>query len=251
MLTEIINDNYENLSATEIIVLQYIINNLIEVSNMHIDTLAKHCSVSRTSIYRLTRKLNFSGYSEFKNYIRWTNSGDGAPKETNQFRHIKEDADRTFNNSETSISVKNVINTIHDSDNVFVFGTGQAQYYCAQEFQRVFSQIGKFTYVIKALDELELVAKSFSENTVLVVISLSGDTKNLLTVLNQCKINKTTIVSLTNFSDNSLAHASQHNLYANTRPMNIGSNISHYSFAPFYMVIDYIFVSYYYEFKNK
>lgn len=251
MLTEIINDNYAELSATDILVLQYIINNLTEVSNMHIDTLAKHCSVSRTSIYRLAKKLNFAGYSEFKNYIRWTHLKDDKKHDPSQIKRIKSDFESTYNHCETNTQIGNVIDTLHQSETIFVFGTGQAQYYCAQEFQRVFSQIGKFTYVIKALDELELVVKSFGPETVLFVISLSGESKHLDSVMTQCKIKKSTVISLTNFNNNTLAQLSDFQLYATTGGLKLDDTTSHSSFAPFYMVIDYLFTSYFYKYFNQ
>lgn len=39
--------------------------------HLGIDALAKACSVSRSSILRLAQKLGFSGYSEFRVFLKW------------------------------------------------------------------------------------------------------------------------------------------------------------------------------------
>ena len=66
----LINENYKNLNNVDLHVLHFIKNNVFLCTSISIADLAKHCNVSTSTVLRTTRKLNFSGYSEFKYFLK-------------------------------------------------------------------------------------------------------------------------------------------------------------------------------------
>ena len=71
MLLDLINKNYKTLSDADLYSLKCIVEIGKGIEKMSIEQLASQCDTSKSSILRLTQKLGFSGYSEFKNYIKW------------------------------------------------------------------------------------------------------------------------------------------------------------------------------------
>ena len=57
---------YQSLSPAERRVADYVLENPEEASHMTIDCLAANAGVSLPSVTRLTKKLGYSGFSEFK-----------------------------------------------------------------------------------------------------------------------------------------------------------------------------------------
>ena len=69
-LDMIINDNFTKLNSVDLHILTYIQNNPELCISLSIAELAKRCNVSTATVLRTTQKLNFSGYSEFKYFLK-------------------------------------------------------------------------------------------------------------------------------------------------------------------------------------
>jgi RpiR family transcriptional regulator, glv operon transcriptional regulator len=70
-IEELINKHYNRLNETDFHILKYILNHKSECHKLGINSLAEKCNVSRSSILRLAQKLGFSGYSEFRVFLKW------------------------------------------------------------------------------------------------------------------------------------------------------------------------------------
>lgn len=68
-IRELITTNKYKLNELEYGVLTYIIDNFSAFKEMTIDELSKNTFCSKSSIFRLTQKLGYSGYSEFKTLV--------------------------------------------------------------------------------------------------------------------------------------------------------------------------------------
>ena len=150
MLVDLINKNYKALSDADLYSLKCIVEIGKAIEKMSIEQLASQCDTSKSSILRLTQKLGFSGYSEFKNYIKWE-----SPKSVTDVEicsDIKADFNNTCIHLENSNQLREIAQLIKDSNQVLVYGTGQAQRYCAMEFQRLFMQINMFIMWVRAMN---------------------------------------------------------------------------------------------------
>lgn len=145
---------------------------------------------------------------------------------------------------ESSNQLEEIAKLIRDSNQVLVYGTGQAQRYCAMEFQRVFMQVNKYIYYVGASDEFRLLAKGLEKGSVVIIISLSGDLKKIKDIVQMMKLRDVKVISLTNFQNNELAALADHRLYAVSSDIPIGENLIHSSFVNFFVVIEYLFRKY-------
>ena len=140
--------------------------------------------------------------------------------------------------------MREIAQWIKDSNQVLVYGTGQAQRYCAMEFQRLFMQINKYVYYVGASDEFRLLAKGLKKGSTVIIISLSGDMKKIEDIVRMMKLKDIKIISLTNFHNNELAAIADYRLYAVSSEIPIGDNLIHNSFVDFFVVIEYLFREY-------
>jgi len=69
-LQYLIQQHQSELSELDRGILNYILSNGDTVLSMGIVELSEQVHVSKSSILRLTKKLGFSGYSEFKYFLR-------------------------------------------------------------------------------------------------------------------------------------------------------------------------------------
>lgn len=242
MLSDLINQNYKKLNDADLYSLKCIVDIGKGIEKMNIEQMASHCDTSKSSILRLTQKLGFSGYSEFKNYIKWKSPKLAA--DVQAYPDLKADFKNTCIHLDSSNQLAEIAQLIKDSSQVFVYGTGQAQRYCAMEFQRLFMQINKYIYYVGATDEFRLLAKGLEKGSVVIIISLSGDMNKIEDVVRMMKLKDIKVISLTNFQNNELAALADYRLYAVSSEIPIGENLIHNSFVDFFVVIEYLFREY-------
>lgn len=117
-----------------------IIENPAQIAGMSIEEVAKKCNTSKSSILRLTQKLGFSGFSEFKSCLKWENQNK-IVNHQDAFESIRKDFMNTCQHLEASSHLEKIAQRIHIAQNVVLYGTGQAQRYCAMEMQRLFMEV--------------------------------------------------------------------------------------------------------------
>ncbi|MGN1400957.1 MAG: MurR/RpiR family transcriptional regulator [Bacillus sp. (in: firmicutes)] len=252
-LEELINIHYDQLHENDFHILKYILNHPNDCYNLGINDLAKKCNVSRSSILRLAQKLNFSGYSEFRVYLKWEYQEKNEPKSTNNYPELfKREVDATFKNLNME-NMKQSCTLIHRSRKVFVYGTGSAQLNVAFELQRSFVSLHKLMVIIHDKKEFETMLPIMNTEDCIIIISLSGDTPTLKPKVQKLIAKGIPIISITNLKNNQLAQMTKYNLYATSSEINLDNGVNYYSLATFYLVCEMLMYQYidYLEDENK
>lgn len=243
MLVEIVNTHYDKLNDSDIQSLSIIMENAAQMAGMSIEEAAKRCNTSKSTILRLTQKLGFSGYSEFKSCLKWENQTQ-AINHQDAFESIRKDFMTTCQQLESSSNLGKVARSIHLAHNVVLYGTGQAQRYCAMEMQRLFMEVNKYIYHVGASDEFRMLAKNLGPDDLVIILSLSGNTNKIKDTLQLLKLKDVKMASITNLQNNSLSAMCDYNLYAVSSPLKLAENLEHNSFMNFLTVVEYIFLTY-------
>lgn len=208
------NEHYDSLNENEIHILNYIMNNKKECSGLSINELAIKCNVSKSSMLRFTKKLGFSGYSEFKYCIKWeTESKESNVDERNITEVLIEDIQSTLRHLNLD-QIDEICEVIYKARRVFVYGTGYSQVNVAKDLQRNFMAINEYFYMIHDNDQIETIVEDLTSEDVMIIISLSGNSKILFPVMKQLNAKKITVISMTNLKSNYLSSMAQYNLYA-------------------------------------
>ncbi|SER81642.1 MurR/RpiR family transcriptional regulator [Salipaludibacillus aurantiacus] len=240
-LEELINEFYEKLNDNDLHVLKYILNNKKTCSQMGINDLAEACHSSRSSIHRMTKKLNFSGYSEFRVFLKWEEQPElmrGTHVEI-----LENDVTTTFKNL-AAVDFDPISEKLYSANRIFIYGTGTAQLSCVMEAQRLFALMSTFITVIHDETEFETMLKAMQEDDVVIILSLSGSTPALMPIVKQLNARGIDFISITNLKNNKLAQMSPYSIYAATSETFAGDGTEVVSFIPFYIAVETMFRKY-------
>ncbi|WP_323703276.1 MurR/RpiR family transcriptional regulator [Mammaliicoccus sp. Dog046] len=241
ILDKLINEHYQQLNDNDIHIIQMINKNIHLIHRLKIQEIADISHTSISSIHRLSRKLGFDGYSDFKAYIK-LNKQTSKPS-TDIIEKLEQDMLQTLKHLKM-IDFDFISEQIDQSPNIYIYGTGVAQLNVARDAQRHFLSIHKKVMVLNDETELKIVTDQMKENELLFIISLSGDTSHLKENIEILRTRNIQYISITTLKDNYLAQNANFNIYVNSSPINLFNYISYSSFLPYHMVFEIIIRKY-------
>jgi glucosamine--fructose-6-phosphate aminotransferase (isomerizing) len=142
------------------------------------------------------------------------------------------------------ISIKKAVDLISSSKNIFITGSGTS-YHSALLAKYLFYKFAKIRTEIIMSSEFEYISAPIDENSVLIAISQSGETADVLNSVKIAKDYKAKILSLVNISTSSLARLSDHYVSINCGPeMGVAATKSFTAqLATLYSIIDNLCVN--------
>ncbi len=126
-LEGIINDHFHELNENEKAIVEYIIKNKEKCQEMTIIELAKETLTSKSSILRLTQKLGFSGYSEFKYSIRKDISKKNVTGEKQDLYSLQIEDIETTKKIFEQTELTPILKQLDEAERIFCYGTGWGQ----------------------------------------------------------------------------------------------------------------------------
>ena len=205
-------------------VIRIMAQNSREVLTMQTSELAKAGYCSPATVIRLCQKLGFRGLKELKLAIS-EELGYAATNNTSSFdaslpmkkvvADIVELYQKTMSQIQTLVDyteVEKAASLIHKSSLVHLFGMG-ASYLVAEDFMMKLARVKKVGCLYHDI-HLQLVdAGNVGVDEVCLIISYSGQTREVLKAAQEIRQNGGIIISLTQYSDNQLARMADCRLY--------------------------------------
>lgn len=211
--------NFETIKAlteTDRVIYDYVMQHKEEIYYMRVRDLAEAAHVSPASVVRLMKKGGYESFAEFKLEIR---------RQTKQVQQqavfdTKEIVDEFFNRTlskDYNYQLDRAVELIHKASMVIFLGIGTSGI-LAEYGSRQFVNLGKRTFFVK--DPFYPLGNS-NENftgSVAIILSVSGETKQVLEQMETLKEQGSKIISITNTSGNTLAKNSDVNLAYHLTP---------------------------------
>lgn len=198
----------KSLNETELEVYKYITKNRTEVLNMKIRDLADAAHVSTTTVLRFCKKIGCEGYAEFKLKYKMELSKTEVAKDYNDvhtmLQYFKRIDTEDFDNE-----LNKVAELIYERSNVIFLGIGTSGI-LAKYGARFFSNIGKFSQHID--DPFYPVPNRYLDDSVVIILSVSGETRETIDQMHNFLNRKSVILSITNTNVNTIASMSDINL---------------------------------------
>ena len=198
----------KSLNETELEVYKYITKNRVEVLNMKIRDLADVAHVSTTTVLRFCKKIGCEGYAEFKLKYKMELSKTEKLKDYNDthtmLQYFKRIDTEAFDNE-----LNKVAELIYERSNVIFLGIGTSGI-LAKYGARFFSNIGKFSQHID--DPFYPVPNRYLDDSVVIILSVSGETRETIDQMHNFLNTKSVILSITNTNVNTIASMSDINL---------------------------------------
>lgn len=240
-LKQLINKYHDKLTDNDLHILSFILDNPTEIQELNIVDLAKKCHTSKSTILRLAQKLGYSGFSELKYAIK--PSEVKSPANVDYMEQQKQDINTTlklFSQSDLS----ELIEKIDHADRIFGYGTGWGQQNALKELSRNLMSCKKYMLSIPAKTEFDLNMPLITKDDLVIIISLSGDIKDIVENVNTLNMRGVPIISITSFTNNNLASLAPYNLYYQVTPLTINHKPELGSFITLSLVCDSLFRKY-------
>lgn len=208
------------LNNLEIQVYQYIIKNPQSVSYMTIRDLAEQTGVSTTTVLRFCRKMQCDGWSEFRIRFRLAQQ---QPQPAQQYSGVSEMISffNSINNDEFNQLLDRATQMIHQAEQIFFIGAGTSGS-LAKYGARFFSNVGKFSHYID--DPYYPVNGSVEKNTLAILLSVSGETPEILRLASQFSLHRCQTLAITRSENSSLARVSDFTLACHVPLIRLNDN---------------------------
>lgn len=227
-----LRDN-RNLSAAENQVREYILKYPKKVLEYTVYDLARESYTSPATVVRLCKKIDIRGFARLKVLLA---------EETKYFQDIqlnlldtttieKNDTPHAIIEKITNISIKTieetrvlvnekefmtVVKLLQKASVIDFYGVG-ASNMVAMDGQFKFMRIGKTVSTFQLYDRQHVQAVNSDASHVGIIISYSGETKEMIQIAGLLQKNGTPVVAVTSSSENSLNRIADHNLFVTAK----------------------------------
>ncbi|UOQ84337.1 MurR/RpiR family transcriptional regulator [Gracilibacillus salinarum] len=222
-----LREYYEQASTTEKEIISYILANPEEASKQTIYQLAERTYSSPASIIRLCKKNSFSGFKEFSKSLLFEQAVRQSYKnekmtDVTKVDSVKEVVDKVTNKNILSLEetaslldydvIDQCVQAIYQCEKLVLFGIG-ASLIVAKDAQLKFTRINKMVYVAEDWHTQLLMAKNMTARDLGIVISYSGETKEMIQCANTVQENQAGLISITKYGSATISKMANHKLF--------------------------------------
>lgn len=182
------------LNDLEMLVYDYVMKHKNQIAFMTVRELAAEVHVSTATVVRFCKKMGCDGYSEFrvkfKMYLNETK--EKKPKQdVDEILHY-------FNGINTPLfeeKIQEAVELIHWAKNIIFVGIGTSGV-LGKYGARYFSNLRKYSQHID--DPYYPILEDMCETTVVIVLSVSGETPQIIQLVNRFKEHNCQVIAITN-----------------------------------------------------
>ncbi|MDD9147772.1 MULTISPECIES: MurR/RpiR family transcriptional regulator [unclassified Sporolactobacillus] len=235
----VINAQYK-LNETEDALVDYIKKHVRDVAGMSISELARHIYTVPNTIMRFCKKLGYCGYVELKIELR-NGIDDQSVNMSTKSNHQQEWLQRTFLLIDSQREL-DIVSQLHRAHKIIFFAVGETAY-VASNFAHMFNAINQKTSFVTYENQI-IYEIDNEENILIFLVSLSGETAQVLKVGKQAKQKNHYLVTLTHLTKNSLAKMADTALYCYSPHKNWhGYNLT--DKMPLFIILNSLFYRYF------
>ncbi|WP_257029223.1 MurR/RpiR family transcriptional regulator [Neobacillus driksii] len=195
------------LNDTDDQIVEYIEKNRQDFVNQSIQSVSASLYTVPNTITRLSKKLGYDGFSHLKSSIKEELDSAKTPEEDSSYYFIQ----KTFDLIDME-RIETAAKMLHESKHVLFFGVGDSADFCDM-MARNLRVVGKTSEHYIHRHEMIHMLDQMNQHDVLFLVSLSGETPQVLEMAEKAKQREIPIISLTHFTRNSLQEAAAINLY--------------------------------------
>ena len=209
---ELLQQRQGQLTRSGHAVADYLLQHADEAQYLSISSLARECNVAEATVFRFCRALGFDGYHEMRIALAQANATGtmssqrelqpGASTET-LFEHASARLFTAINGTQNALSAEAVdeaARMLREAKQVFCFGQGGSMLLANDICARFSSLSNKFRTAGDSHLQL-LSASLMTEEDVVLFVSYSGATRDMMETLRTAKASGAKIILLTHYED--------------------------------------------------
>ena len=198
----------KSFNQLEMDVYNYIISNEEKVVYMKVRELAEEVHVSTTTILRFCKKVGCEGYSEFRLKLKQEVSSKEQKKINMDLTAVKDFLERVQTQAFAE-NIQEAVKLLTKASSIIFVGVGNSSI-IGKYGARYFNNVGWFSFAID--DPFTPVFRGKGERTATVALSVSGETEQTLMLAEKLKRRGSSLISITNKANCSLAKMSDCNI---------------------------------------
>ena len=205
---ELIQLKYLEFSIKEQKIADYILSNAQSIENMNINLFAKNCGVSTATVTRFCQKLNFENFAHFKislgsiNLTSYINTHKNDP--LNKVYSFYTDIISSTNNIVNLKDLNILYNKIKNAKRIYIYGLGSSGL-TGTEFMLRLIRMGFHCQAITDSHLMLINSSILNENDLVIALSCSGETLDVINAVKLAKKNKCFVASITSFLTSKLS----------------------------------------------
>lgn len=204
---EKIRSSYNQMTDTEKIAADFFLQNH-EKQDFSAKVLSKYLHISETTLSRFAKKAGFSGYREFL-YMYEINFHSPSHTNSDYIQKILHDYQKLiegFYNIIDEAQIERLSLALSDANRISLYALGSSA--CsAMEFKLRFMRLNLPIEVIDNPHLMQMQAVLANPNDLVIGISLSGETEQILTSLKTAKVKNATVFFITSSRKKYFANA--------------------------------------------
>lgn len=224
----IIESVYDTLTNSEKEIADFFINNNDPDIDFSGSNISKLLHVSEASLTRFSKKCGYSGYREFI-YLYRTGITEDPNIQHELTKKVLSDYEEILNKSFSLIDeeqIERIIELTIESKRVYFYGIGSSGL-AATEMKSRFMRLGLVCDAITDQDMIKMNSALMDENCVVIALSISSGSTNMLSALKQAKKNKAKIILFTANKTNIFEEVVDETvLVATSKNLSFGNRIS-------------------------
>ena len=245
-----IEANVDNFTSLEKKIAQFFIDNKKEL-DFSTKNIASLLYVSEAALSRFAQKMGFPGYREFIFQYKSTYAKDTVGVEDYVDEALKT-YEELLNKSYNLIDgeqIKRVAKLFSEKKRIYVYGMGSSGL-AAKEFQTRFMRLGVDVEAITDAHLLTVNSVRTNEDCIVIGITISRSTKEVLEGMKKAKSNGATTILITSKKENDASEAFDEEILVSMRKNLEYGNIISPQF-PILIIIDILYASYIREDKKN
>jgi len=241
-------EDIQSLNQNERKLFDFVVKHMEEVSQMSIQQFAKRMFISTTSIFRFTKKLGFTGYTDFINSLIITthaHENNALPGVILREGYLDEYVKNVMETVRVTSgeSINRVMEILDQHPNIYIL-TDDNTHTIAQYSEKLFLGLGFYAYGPEATYQMQSLTNFIKDNDVIIALSYSGEDQEMNAFIERVYLRKKPyLISVTRSENNTLESLSDINFYifadvVKLNNMDITSSIS------IMMILEFIVYSY-------
>jgi predicted NBD/HSP70 family sugar kinase/DNA-binding MurR/RpiR family transcriptional regulator len=211
-VTTIIESNLHKLTKREQMIAKYIIQNLESVPNRTISELSRQINVSEATITRFCQKLEFGSYNKLRLLAKEASVSTRLyePSEMTSMSELKESylsMLKKFDTLHQQKDLDELQQQLKNAKQVYLYG-GNGLSHVAEQFKFKLMKLGIVADAFSTSYQMEMSTFALNPETIVIGLSTSGYTSDVVTMLEKAKEIGCVTVGITSQQDSPLAEMS-------------------------------------------
>lgn len=220
------------LTYAESLILDYLEDHLESISSLTITKTAEDNNVSTTTVVRLCKKLKVNSFSRLKFLLEEIYQEQNLSVSYDFYDSIERNFNETLKQNSNS-TIEEVSQLLKDRMQIYIFAIGLSKS-CGNYLEIALQQLGLDCSLIYDHQVIWSFDRPTIPNSLAIFISNSGDSKELISLLNRIKENEDlTTLSLVNQPNSQIEKLTDYSLHGYVAPVVINES----DFSPHFSLI--------------